>query len=468
MKRSIIGAVIFSFLCFIVQYVSGASEVQFLSIPFENRTLAAMLFFPREFQLGKKTVAVCSHGTNSHKEVFLPLGLELSKRGFFVLSLDSPTLSTDEGIHTRVKEIQTSIHFLEKKLGFVFEKYSLIGHSDGVPPSLQLSAELSPEKLLNTVVIGSFLNESASKIDRLLVVAGAYDQVFPIGEIKRDLKLFGKSLSTFYFSWLSDHFTEQYDPLLLGHLTDQISGIPGEKTWWHLLGFVSLFSGGITAAFFLGSFVSEERNLFIRVMTALFFLFIWNSGTRVFIQPLGLFFFFGAAAGNLVTERVAKPVGVFFLLVVLNGVLASGYFLENVWEGLPWLPLTICWYLVAWIAKIALFAFSLVHRANWTILENCPLGFIILASLYILMPEIRNPLARKTPLEVAGPASSRSEKQKHLFLGLFFLLIFLWGIRFSQGFVQEEVLISVATNYLRMLVLPTIYLGLLVTGKIKV
>jgi len=38
----------------------------------------------------------------------------------------------------------------------------------------------------------------------------------------------------------------------------------------------------------------------------------------------------------------------------------------------------------------------------------------------------------------------------------------LWGIRFKQGMVQWEILSSVAENYLRMLVFPTVYLVVLV------
>src|SRR5262249_6832763 len=50
-------------------------------------------------------LVIGAQGTNSHREIFLPLAWELARRGWALAAVDSRTLSTDDGIAIRAREL---------------------------------------------------------------------------------------------------------------------------------------------------------------------------------------------------------------------------------------------------------------------------------------------------------------------------------------------------------------------------
>ncbi|MBI3037938.1 hypothetical protein HYY75_02645 [bacterium] len=429
--------------------------------------LSCLLVKPRETQKEPFNILVCSHGTNSHKEVFLPLAWELCNRGFFVLSPDSSTLSTDEGIPVKVEEIKSALHVVQNEIGGNAYRISVLGHSDGGPPSLNFYKNIEVNRRTWALLLGSYLSESATPLGNVAGFVGGFDQIFPPEEVKASFVENGASGETCFISWFSDHFTEQYDPFLQTQISNTLFG---EKNSFRVFSFgfrVFSLAFGVGVFFFFGVTVFSKLSFWNRLIVLGFslFLFIFFQD-NVWAPTFVLWFFLGGTLGKSPQGQQIITLLVFFLLMTLNVCVSSIFFWKNFSQIWWWVWLGIPWYLISWIAKITLFSFSLVSKFNIAGFENFPVIMLVLATGLAVKPGIISLLLTKAMLSLKKKEGAEIGGSKgYLAFFLFAVMTGLWGIRFLQGFVQAEVLRSVAGNFLRMLVLPTIYISLLLTGR---
>ena len=72
----------------------------------DGRTYEGRLFSPDGTM---KEVVLAAHGTNSHREIFMPLAWECANRGISLFTFDSPTVTTDEGVGIRSRELEAAL-----------------------------------------------------------------------------------------------------------------------------------------------------------------------------------------------------------------------------------------------------------------------------------------------------------------------------------------------------------------------
>jgi len=414
-------------------------------------------------------LVICSHGTNSHKEVFIPLAWELSNRGFTVFTLDSPTLSTDEGIKQRIKEIGEALATYEKQIGKKLTKVCLIGHSDGVPPSLAFKKMYNGAPT-SCVIMGSYLTESGKNADDVAAAIGGFDQVFPPAEVLRSLRDGVSTKAPFIVSWLSDHFTEQYDPILIGGISNLFS--PNDASFPSIsIGFrVLIFSMAMLFAFSTGIFMAVEFSLTGRIIGFIASMLFWAATASFpWFQTIVPIFLLGAVIGPQPGRRACKIMLYFALLMGLNITLTSIFFWKNFLSSAPWLIPAIPWYFIAWTAKISFFIFSIMERTNFSPFPAMPSSLFILGLTATIFPGgIGNFFSRITLGKYDTTEKTQPDKSRTLAFSLFGIMLFLWVLRFRQGMLQMEILESVLENFLRMLVLPGSYLLLIATGRLSV
>lgn len=410
---------------------------------------------------------ICSHGTNSHKEVFLPIAVLLAFQGISGILIDSTILSTNEGIEQRVEEIQSVMKTISAD-GSPHGGIIALGHSDGGPPSLAFMKAENPEQG-SLLILGSQLSEKIPENVHLQGFVGGFDQIFPAKEMISDFRNIGGPDTTVRISWLSDHFTEQYDPLLLSAMADAATGRNVNSPV--LTGLGLLFCATVVILAFSAGLVTGnpqgERGCYAWG-TALFTWISLASGAgELFLQPLPaaivLFFYLGFNCGFVPEWRHLKPFLIFFILMEFNVVLGTAFFWQNLAAALPWLPLFLIWYPVAWACKLALFGFSLMHRAfpDWLVAWHLP--WLLLTLLPFVFS--RGIIACGQRLLASSNSTERASsgnRQTRLAVALFVTMLALWCIRFSQGMIQADILQAVIGNLLRTLLLPSFYLIFLV------
>ncbi len=419
-----------------------------------------------------RALIICSHGTNSHKEVFLPVATIMAVHGAESILIDSSILSTDEGISRRVDEIKSVKSILTQGRRSSSNVIAL-GHSDGGPPSLAfMSATASNTGA--TLILGSQLSERIPQGIPTRGFVGGFDQIFPAADVIKDFKKLASSSEPVCVSWLSDHFTEQYDPVLLSALSDAIWGknsISPFRVGLGLFAFAAAILFALAAGMATGA-PEGERGCYAWGI-ALFVLISMGSGQKEILQSMPLpavlllFYLLGLNCGFVPGWKHLKPCLIFFVLMEINVVLGTAFFWENLGEALPWLPAFLLWYPFAWVCKLGLFGFSLMHRAFPVWMVDCNLPWLILTILPLiisrgivphfigfLMPTA-SPDAATTALKVDKP---EGHKQLRFALALMAVMVIFWGIRFSQGMIQAEILQAVAGNFMRTLLLPCSYL----------
>ncbi|MFZ5952201.1 MAG: hypothetical protein ACOYXC_15975, partial [Candidatus Rifleibacteriota bacterium] len=303
----------------------------------------------------------------------------------------------------------------------------------------------------------------------------------PAADVINDFKKNTGSSDSVSVSWLSDHFTEQYDPILLSAISDAICGKNSISPFSVALGLFA-FAVAIVLALVAGMATGApdgERRCYAWGIA----LFVWitlGSGGKEILQNMPvpavllLFYLLGLNCGFVPGWKHLKPCLIFFVLMEINVVLGTAFFWENIGEALPWLPAFLLWYPVAWVCKLGLFGFSLMHRAfpvwmvdwnlPWLILTILPLIIprgIIPNCLGLLMP-VTSPYAATTALNADKPDGN---KQLRFAVVLMAVMVIFWVIRFSQGMIQVEILQAVAGNFMRTLLLPCSYLIFLVLRK---
>lgn len=424
-------------------------------------------------------LVICSHGTNSHKEVFLPIASLMALQGISSIVIDSLILSTDEGISKRVEEIRNVQNSLLKGSDSP-SKIIALGHSDGGPPSL---AFMSSTKIKDgaALILGSQLSEKVPEGVPTKGFVGGFDQIFPARDMITDFQRLTSPNNPVRISWLSDHFTEQYDPILLTALSETITGKKSISSFKVGLG-LFLFALGVVLAFSAGILTGDplgERACYAWGTAFFVGLSLLGGSKELFQQcPVAavfiLFYLLGFNCGFVPDWKHLKPFLIFFLLMELNVVAGTTFFWSNLGESLPWLPLFLLWYPFAWICKIGLFAFSLTHRAfpmwmvdwylPWVILSLLPFLFVrgiipLCQGIFLTSPKT-NAIKSIITTEITF-----AQKQTRLAVILVLVMLLLWCIRFSQGMIQADVMQAVAGNFMRTLLLPCFYLIFLVSRR---
>jgi hypothetical protein len=447
-------------------------------------------------------VVLCSHGTNSHKEVFFFPARVLSWFGSLVLSNDATSLSTEEGLIDRVTDLRVGAFWAQGTLGKPTVPVHLIGHSDGCPPSVRARNQHPDIFSGNLVVLGSFLDEAPAPMTPTLGLSGAFDQIFPTAEMREDVLRPDAKRAEWQVSWLSDHFTEQYDPLLLTRLVTYLTGEPAPELPWVFAGFIALVAVCGAACFLTGM-------IGIRIRSWVFFWCLFGGSMVAFALDFSGILLRGwvvclwlglAVPRRLVTVAKSYVPG-FFLAMEANIVLSSGYFWRHVAEGLPWLPVFLLWYPVAWGAKVTLYMSWLSGKVA---IGGFPLVPVLLCLAVVVNrsgfwggvqhptePRVSHALSSRkiqridalpdpnedvrvlhtlsslpAPLPLTGTAAPDAapaadagwHSQQRTAAILLGVAALLWGIRFFQGMVQPEILQAVLGNYCRTLLVPTFYL----------
>ncbi len=399
-----------------------------------------------------KEVVLAAHGTNSHREIFMPLAWECTNRGIHLFTFDSPTVTTDEGVGIRSRELEAALSSLGASPS-AHLPFHLAGHSDGVPPSLALAGRSQPSTLRSMSILGSFATPDMAHLATVSAFAGTLDQVFPVSEIRASLDEHAASQAPLHLSRLSDHFTEQYDPILITAVADFITGTSHSPfgALRRLLVFVLLailaFFGGTRAA---------GRNAAFRLFFIGSALALWHFGNRL-EWPRGpaILALFGMLAGPIPGGTTLWFAGVFWSLMAVNVSAASAWFRDHISEDIFWAPLMMCWYLPAWIVKLTLFLVSLVRRADPFALDTVPSPLLAIAVLALVAPNLPGRLGRI--FESAAPVS-HDNRQRTLAFILVSIMAGLWVVRFFQGFLRLEILESMAGTYLRTLLFPALWL----------
>lgn len=411
------------------------------------------LFFARETP-GRQSndIVIAAHGTNSHREIFLPLAWECGRMGIPLFTFDSPTVTTDEGVEIRRRELEAAVEALCSRRNASFT-FHLIGHSDGVPPILAFAAGMPASRLRSVSILGSFATPDAARAATPSVFAGAFDQVFPVSEIRASLAENGYPKAPFTISWLSDHFTEQYDPLLTSSIAGAITGItpsPAASVLPILLFVLISLSAAI-----LGMCAASSSFLF-RAVFIFFSLQMWYIGYYIeWTKGAAVIGMIGMLAGPLPLRAVATFVFIFWGLMAMNVAATAEWFRSNLSEALLWLPVAMLWYVVAWTVKLTLFLPSLIQRIGSPFYASLPTALLALAALSLLFPDLPGRVRRAFETSAPSAATARS---RPLAIALVAVMAGLWTIRFFQGFVRLEILESMAGTYLRTLLLPTFWL----------
>lgn len=471
-----------SFIIFLLLFLASAFFAQRFayqtfsySVSGENSGLSALLRSKNDDS--GDSLLICSHGTNSHKEVFLPLALIMATHGFSCLLIDSSTLSTDEGINLRVKEILAAKAISEKRLR-PFSRVVALGHSDGGPPSLALMHKNSFYQA-EVVILGSQLSETVPANIPVKGFIGGFDQIFPVAEVIADFNKISNQSGKVKVSWLSDHFTEQYDPILLSAITESVLKTKSVTPLSVGAGLL-VFALAVIFSFVAGLLTGEPGpwRPYYAIGIAIFtWVSIANGAMNsLFSFPstiaLPLSFMLGFNAGFVPAWRHIRPFLIFFLLMELNVVIATQFFRDNLSTALPWLPVFLLWHPFAWVCKMSLFCTSLMHRAlPWTV-SHWHLPLLLLTTLpFVLRKGILPPCLSfiKPGAKSQGAADDQEsgllpdKKQQFRLAALLVLtMLGLWAVRFSQGMIQTEILQAVAGNFLKTLLLPCIYLIYLV------
>lgn len=470
---------LYLFVCFlVVTTIAFLALRQFDYQPFSTgngNDSARLLRHKSADSLDSRTLTIFSHGTNSHKEVFLPIALALALQGVDSLLIDSTILSTDDGLRRRCEEIAAVRSSYERSSGQPARVVAL-GHSDGGPPSLEYLADAS-STADGVIILGSQLSARIPAQLPIRGFVGGFDQIFPAADVIGDFARLippGQVL----VSWLSDHFTEQYDPLLIAAITGAISG--RQLSPWLAAACLTLFSIAVLFALAAGLAVgtsSGERGFYTWCFALPLWLLLLSDHAHPLLQmpvPAAILVLFslGLSAGVVPARRHLRIFAVFFMLMEINVVLSTAFFRENLTAALPWLPAFLLWYPVAWVCKLALFAFSLTHRVvpdylggwqtAWLLLTLVPLIFrqglaASFAGLIYQLPKKPDISASAGPAE-AGTGIGHSLNQTRLAVALSAIMLILWTIRFAQGMVQGEIMQAVAGNFLSTLLLPCCYL----------
>lgn len=457
-------------------------DYKIFSIATEHGQTNAARLNSREIS-GSRPLVIFSHGTNSHKEVFLPIAMTLAISDVDSLMIDSAILSTDEGIQRRVGEIAGIRTVSEKGYGPPTGIFAL-GHSDGGPPSLEYMTNATGSTD-GVIILGSQLSAKIPGQVPVRGFVGGFDQIFPAADIINDFNQLIPAAEPVIVSWLSDHFTEQYDPILIAAISRLISG--QHCSSWQIVLALLLFAAAAIFSLAAGVITGQpSRERFCYAWSVA--LFVWillltGSGHALLQMPVPaamiLFFLLGISAGYMPTGRHLQVFAVFFILMEINVVIGTSYFRENLAAALPWLPLFMLWYPVAWVCKVSLFATSLTHvivptalggwQTAWIIITLLPLIFsqgLFTTFRRLLFPELQKPeISSSTKGSAIAESAGKGSGQKRLAIAMFILMLLLWGIRFAQGMIQGEILQAVAGNFLSTLLLPCCYLIYLVTRR---
>jgi pimeloyl-ACP methyl ester carboxylesterase len=399
-------------------------------------------------------VVLCSHGTNSHKEVFFFPARVLSWRGILVISNDATALSTDAGLSERVNDLSAIASWVADHSSRNRLPLNLVGHSDGCPPSVR-ALNKHPETFSGKfAALGSFLDESPPLNTPLLGLSGGFDQIFPPAEMKSDVLRPDHLQADFVVSWLSDHFTEQYDPFLLARLGDFFLGTPDPGLPILFAGLILLVAtiGGICLV--TGSIGAKTRSPWVFAASLFFgWLPLVIASPGILIRGWVTCFFLGMAIPAFWRTTPGKLLPGFVLAMEVNIILSSRFFWENLGEGISGILPFLFWYPVAWTAKTVLFFSWLAGKTSLSGFPLVPLGICAIAILRGSGFAQRATAALRgkkcQPEETVSPVTALS------LLGIAFSL---WIIRFFQGMMQPEILLAVLGNYSRTLLLPTLFI----------
>ncbi|HQG28820.1 MAG TPA: hypothetical protein PLY73_09680, partial [Candidatus Ozemobacteraceae bacterium] len=197
---------VFISLLFVMQFfdtggLSGRVTTERFTL--DGRSYQGLLFSPGG---PMKEVVLAAHGTNSHREIFMPLAWECMNRGVSLFAFDSPTVTTDEGVRIRSRELESALSTLGASHTGPLP-FHLAGHSDGVPPSLAFAGRSRAGPLRSVSILGSFATADMAHLATISAFAGTLDQVFPVSEIRESLDEHAASPTPLRLSRLSDHFT---------------------------------------------------------------------------------------------------------------------------------------------------------------------------------------------------------------------------------------------------------------------
>ena len=144
--------------------------------------------------------------------------------------------------------------------------------------------------------------------------------------------------------------------------------------------------------------------------------------------------------------------------MLVNVVISTPLVRADIGTAAPWLPVLVPWFLLAWVPKAALFVVSVLTATGpagvWV-----PPGLLAAGLVALARPGAGDRVVWRAD----APSKTGSAR---VALGLVALMLLLWGVRFAQGMVQADVLSAVATNFSRSLILPSIYLAALATGRL--
>lgn len=408
----------------------------------------------RLFSLGgpMREVVLAAHGTNSHREIFMPLAWECTNRGISLFTFDSPTVTTDEGVGIRSRELEAALAALRaSQSGHL--PFHLAGHSDGVPPSLVFAGRSRSDTLKSISILGSYATPDMAHVATVSAFAGTLDQVFPVSEIRASLDEHAASQTQLHLSRLSDHFTEQYDPILITAIADFIAGT-NRSPFASARRLLTLALLAVLA--FLGGTRAAGRSAAFRLFFIGSILAIWHFGSRL-EWPRGpaILALLGMIAGPIPGGSTLRFIAVFWSLMAINVSAASAWFRDNISNDIIWLPLMMLWYLPAWTVKLTLFLASLSRRADPFALDAVPSPLLAIAALALVIPNLPGRLGRT--FESAAPVS-HDNRQRTLAFILVSIMAGLWTVRFFQGFLRLEILESMAGTYVRTLLLPALWL----------
>lgn len=415
----------------------------------DGRTYEGRLFSPDGTM---KEVVLAAHGTNSHREIFMPLAWECANRGISLFTFDSPTVTTDEGVGIRSRELEAALSALRASHSALLA-FHLAGHSDGVPPSLAFAGRSHPSLFRSMSILGSFATTDSKQIATVSAFAGTLDQVFPVSEIRESLDEYAASQTQLHLSRLSDHFTEQYDPVLITGIADFIAGTNRSPLGAarRLLGLAFL-----AVLAFLGGTRAACRSAVFRLCFIGCSLALWHLGNRL-EWPRGpaVLSLLGMLAGPIPGGTSLRFIAVFWSLMAINVSAASTWFRDHISSDIIWAPLMMFWYLPAWIVKLTLFLVSLVRRADPLALDAVQSPLLVIAGMALVVPNLPGRLGR---MFGSTASMSHDSRQRTLAFLLVSIMAALWVVRFFQGFLRLEILESMAGTYLRTLLLPAFWL----------
>lgn len=445
---------IFSLSLVLLFLNTGGFAWRAVSEPFTvgEHTIEGLFFTRNDFLQKSDEIVLAAHGTNSHREIFLPLAWECARKGIWLFTFDSPTVTTDEGVEIRCKELEAAAEALRIRHNASFS-FHLVGHSDGVPPVLALAAGMPASRLRSVSILGSFATPDAAKIASPAAFAGAFDQVFPVSEIRASLAENGHPKAPFTISWLSDHFTEQYDPLLTSSLAASITGTDASPA----ASFMPLLLFALTSvSIAISGMCAASASFLFRAVFILLSLQLWHFGYYVeWTKGPAVIGLLGMLAGPLPLRTVVKFILIFWGLMAMNVAVSAEWFRTHLAEGVLWLPAAMIWYIFAWAAKLTLFLPSLVQRIGAPAFASFPAALPALAATSLFLHNIPGRIRSRFETSAGSAIGAHS---RLLAIALFSLMTGLWTIRFFQGFVRFEILESMAGTYLRTLLLPTIWL----------